>query len=146
MKQNSSIVFLIFFLLFVLIWLAVTKLLDKMSGWSRLMADFPDRDEAPISQFNWKSGNMNLVGMRNILKLGVCPSGLRIGVFRLFAPFSRDFFVPWEAIHATRTRSLLFWETVELQFGDSAIGSLALPKRTAEQLVNAGARFVISSS
>ena len=40
--------------------------------------------------------------MQGILKIGVCPSGLRIGIMRAFGPFSRNFFVPWEEIKVER--------------------------------------------
>jgi len=135
----------IFLLLLVLMWPVVGMVIGRMSNWPRLMADFPDRDEAPVSQFSGQSGFMNQVRMNRVLKLGVCPSGLRIGIMRLFMPFARDFFVPWQAIRAIRKKS---WSgaTVELQFGNPAIGSLALPERVAERLANAGARFVMPSS
>ena len=61
-------------LFFVLIWTGVTTLLGFLSGWFRLMQQFPDRDEKPIVQLNWQSGFMGKVGVnfRNVLRIGVC--------------------------------------------------------------------------
>src|ERR1043165_2230268 len=72
-------------LFFVAMWLGVTTLIAFMSGWFTLMQQFPDRDEKPLAQLNWQSGFMGKipVNYRNVLKIGVCPSGLRVGVLRI---------------------------------------------------------------
>jgi hypothetical protein len=71
----------------------------------------------PMLRVRWQSGSMGLgVSMSGILTLGVCPSGLRVGIMRVFGPFCRDFFVLWEDIRITR-RTVLFWPVAKLQFG-----------------------------
>jgi len=57
--------------------------------------------------------------MRSILNLDVCPSGLRVGMMRLFGVFCRDFFVPWDQISVVRKRRL-FWREAKLVFGQPA--------------------------
>jgi hypothetical protein len=92
---------------FSLMWLAITTFLSVLSGWFGLMRKFPDPGEAPLLQIKRSSGTMGLgVSLRSILTLSVCPSGLRVGMMRVFGPFCRDFFVPWESIAITRETSL----------------------------------------
>jgi hypothetical protein len=87
-----------FLLFFATLWFAVTTLLGVMSNWFVLAQRYPDRKEEALLTLRGQSGSMGLgVRMNHILKISVCPSGLRIGMSRVFGPFCRDFFVPWEA-------------------------------------------------
>jgi hypothetical protein len=130
--------FAVFFsLFFASLWLTVTTILAVLSGWFRLMAKFPNRAMEPILRVRGQSGSMGLgVSMRGILTLGVCPSGLRVGIMRVFGPFCRDFFVPWEDIRVTR-RTVLFWPVAKLQFGSPTIGSLTIAAHVANRLARA---------
>jgi hypothetical protein len=85
-------------LFFVALWLAASITLGWVSGWFRLAAAYPDRDEPAMLRLAGQSGTMgSWVGMHGILRVSVCPSGLRIGMLRLFGPMSRDFLMPWDA-------------------------------------------------
>jgi hypothetical protein len=133
-EQNVAVFFPLFF---VSLWLAVTTVLAVLSGWFRLMARFPNQTVEPLLRIRGQSGSMGLgVSMRGILALSVCPSGLRVGIMRVFGPFCRDFLVPWEAIRVTR-KNVLFWPVAKLQFGYPAIGSLTIPARVANRLARA---------
>ena len=130
---------LFFLLFFAVIWLGVTTLLGFLSGWFALMQQFPDRDEKPLLQLNWQSGMMGSIGvnLRNVLKIGVCPSGLRIGMLRVFGLFAHDFFVPWHSISAAQ-RDWFLGSMTELSFGKPAVGRLMIYAGAAEQIVKAG--------
>jgi hypothetical protein len=133
-EQNFEVFFPLFF---AALWLTVTTVLALLSGWFRLMARFPDQTMEPILRVRGQSGSMGGgVSMKGILKLSVCPSGLRVGMMRIFGPFCRDFFVPWEAISISR-KSILFWPVAELQFGSPVIGSLTIPAYVANRLARA---------
>jgi hypothetical protein len=126
-KQNSGVSF-------CLMWLAVTTGLSVLSGWFRLMLRFPNRDEAALLQIRMIGGRMGMgVSLRGILTLSACPSGLRVGMLRLFGPFCRDFFVPWESIAVTRETSV-FSLGVKLNFGNPVIGTLCIDPDVATQL------------
>lgn len=128
--------FIAFIVFFAAIWLVVTTLLGVMSGWFSLMSRYPNRSEAALLTLNNRSGTMGLgVHFNGILKLGVCPSGLRIGVWRIFGLFCRDFFVPWSELRVTRLNRVL-WQTAALQFGPG-VGKLKLPAYTADKLARA---------
>jgi hypothetical protein len=133
-EQNIA-VFLPLFIASV--WLTVTTILAVLSGWFRLMAEFPNQAMEPILRVRGQSGAMGLgVSMSGVLTLGVCPSGLRVGIMRVFGPFCRDFFVPWENISVTR-KAIIFWPVAKLQFGSPAIGSLTIPVHLANRLARA---------
>jgi hypothetical protein len=126
-EQNSAVTF-------CLMWLAITTFLSVLSGWFRLMLKFPNRDEPPLLRIRMVGGSMGLgVSLRGILTLSACPSGLRVGMLRLFGPFCRDFFVPWESIAATHETSL-FSQGIKLHFGNPVIGTLRIPQDVADQL------------
>jgi hypothetical protein len=97
-------------------WLFVTTILAREAGWYDLARKYPNRDEEPILRTVFQSGRMSKVSMSGILRLEVCPSGLRIGIWKLFGPFSRDFFVPWDEIRVERKNGIL-WRTAKLTFG-----------------------------
>ena len=129
---------LIFPAYFVALWLFATTLLGLLSGWFALMKAFPDRQEVPALSLSYQSGSMGLgVHMRGILSLAVCASGLRIGIMRLFGPFSRNFFVPWSSLSVVRKR-VFFMPAARLQFG--GIGGLTISTNTAEKLALAAGK------
>jgi hypothetical protein len=133
-EQNFAVLFP---LIFASLWLTVTTILAVLSGWLRLMAKFPNQAIEPTLRIRRQSGSMGLgVSMRGILTLAVCPTGLRVGIMRVFGPFCRDFFVPWEEIRVTR-KIVLFWPVAKLQFGSPAVGTLTIPAHVANKLAHA---------
>jgi hypothetical protein len=130
--------FFLFPVFFVALWLAVTTLLSVLSGWRALMTAFPDRDETPVLRLSGQSGTMGLgVNMRGVLTLSICPSGLRVGIARFLAPFSRDFLVPWGQISTTGKRAL-FMSVVKLKFGQA--GNLVISADLVAKLAAAAGR------
>jgi hypothetical protein len=107
----------LFPIFFIAMWLGVTTILSAKSGWFRLVREYPDRPESALRKFSFISGSMGMVSMRGMLTLQACPSGLRVGMFRLFGPFSRNFLVPWNEIHVERTDSFFLGKVAELEFG-----------------------------
>jgi hypothetical protein len=124
---------------FLAIWLAVTIGLGSASGWYSLARRYPDRNEAALLQLNGQSGTMRGVGMRGILRIAVCPSGLRLGIMRIFGPFCRDFFVPWEQITVTR-KDRFFWKSATFQFGNPIAGTLSIASHVADRLAQSAPR------
>lgn len=117
---------------FVLIWLLVFVILGFFSGWYSLMRVFPDRpDEEPLAILKRESGMVGPVSMHGILTLSLCPSGLRVGIMKLFGPFARDFLVPWNAIAVSR-KTMLGWRYAELYFG--TYGKLRVSDLLADRL------------
>jgi hypothetical protein len=123
-------------LVFVALWLTVTTVLALLSGWFRLMAEFPDQAIEPILRLRGQAGRVGGVGMHGILILSVSRYGLGVGMNRAFGPFCRDFFVPWERIAVVRTTAL-FAPAAELQFGNPAVGTLTIRAHVANRLARA---------
>lgn len=133
--QNFLFLFPAFF---VALWLAITVALSYFSGWTALVKAFPDRDEPPSLRLSGQSGSMGSgVNMRGILTLGVCPSGLRVGIMRVFGPFSRDFLVPWRDLSVSR-KTTFFMPVAELQFG--SVGTLSVGAHVADRLGSAAGK------
>jgi hypothetical protein len=127
---------LYFLIAFPVLWFVVTLILSVVSGWFRLMERYPNRDEAPTLSLTNQSGSLGIVSMRNILKLSVCDSGLRVGIMRIFGPFCRDFLVPWNEITVTRG-DRYFWRFAKLSFGQPENGNLKLFAEVADRLARA---------
>lgn len=132
-RQNFPVYFPLFFLA---MWIAVTTLLGVLSGWFALMKTYPDRGEAPLQSLSWQSGSMNRVSMRSVLRVSACPSGLRLGIMRLFGPFCRDFLVPWDEISVVR-KNQFFLKVAQISFGRPAIGQLTISADVADRLARA---------
>jgi hypothetical protein len=126
-----------FFPLFFLgFWLLVTTILAGLSGWFSLMTRYPNRNEIQVLKLRWQSGTMGMgVRMNGLLTLGVCPSGLRVGMFRVFGPFCRDFFVPWEEVFVDRSESWLFGKRAKINFGSA--GSLTVFANVVDRIARA---------
>ncbi|MFM9863009.1 MAG: hypothetical protein ACKVRO_05330 [Micropepsaceae bacterium] len=129
----------LFPVLFAALWFGVTSLLGWWSGWYALMERYPDKSSESASlKLTWQTGAMGPgVNYKSVLKLGVCPSGLRVGVLRFFGFFARDFLVPWREIKVKR--SPWFWNDVaELSFGNT--GKLVVLAATADRLAAAAGK------
>jgi len=120
-------------LFFATLWLVVTTVLSLLTGWFELMRAFPNRYETALYQLNNRSGSMSWVHLNGILKLAVCPSGLRIGIWRIFGPFCKDIFIPWSQLKVFRHNRIL-WQTAELQLGHPRMGKLKINGYVADRL------------
>ncbi|WP_209347832.1 hypothetical protein [Pontixanthobacter sp. CEM42] len=95
-----------FLVFFAGLWLLVTKLLVRMSGWAKLEEAFPDQPhDRAVEKWSAATGTMGRsaitgVNFRNCLRVEACDSGLRIKIWKILAPFSEPIFVPWSQISA----------------------------------------------
>jgi hypothetical protein len=121
----------LFPVVFIGMWFFVTTTLAKKSGWYALAKRYPDRMEPAIRKLRFQSGWVGSVSMSGILRLEACSSGLRVGIWKIFGPFSRDFFVPWSDVHVERTRRFI-WNVAKLNFDE--IGTLILFDYAANRL------------
>lgn len=127
----------LFPLFFIGIWFAATTLTGLLSGWYSLMREFPDREETEWLRLKNLTGTMGITHMRSVLHIAVCPSGLRICMMRVFGPFCRSFFVPWEQIQVEREQQLFRGKTAKLRFGNRLSASLGLPADVMDRLARA---------
>jgi hypothetical protein len=122
---------------FLGLWVCVGSVLGAMSGLYALADRYPDRPEQAQLKLRHLSGTMGRgVNMSGILNIDVCPSGLRMSVWKLFVPFSRNVFVPWRDLGVER-KTMFGWKFAVLTFGAPAGGRLRLPARIADRIARA---------
>jgi hypothetical protein len=130
--------------LFVGMWLLISTVLGMWSGWNTLQDEFPDRQERPNLRLRFQSGALGSgrlwnpwgnVQYGNCLRLDACPAGLRISLWKIFGPFLRPIFVPWNEIAVTERRMLVF-KMYRLSLGRSG-RTLTVPARTYRKLAAA---------
>lgn len=123
---------------FVGMWLFVTTMLGFMAGWFSLQQQYPDNgDEEPLLRLGGQSGSMGLgVSLSGILKLRAYPSGLGVGISRLFGPFQKPLKIPWSEIEASSSSSFLA-PMAKLQLGRPSSGTLKISARSWTKLVDA---------
>ena len=141
MTVNETALFAIFPFLFVGIWLLATTTLWWLSGWGTMQEKFPDRLDAPIKRLRFQSAMLGKSGLNvrhgNCLRLDLCRGGLRVAIWRIFGPFSKPFFIPWERI-AVEERRFLHMRFYRLSFGDPNLSTLTIRRRTFERVVQLG--------
>jgi len=127
-----------FLLFFAAMWLTVTTLLGLLSGWDGLRRLYPDdTGEQPLLTLRAQSGSMGLgVSLSGILRLRAYPSGLGIGIWRLFGPFQRPLKIPWGEIEAASGTSF-FVPSVTLRLGSRATGRLRISAASWNRLLDA---------
>lgn len=90
-------------------------LIPKIMGWDRLEKLFPDRPEDPvIARYNFQSLYIAKPGKpppgpfyQGPVVLIACENGLRIRIWKIFQPFSKPVFLPWEEITTRAFQSRL---------------------------------------
>jgi hypothetical protein len=133
------LVFVVLFpLFFIALALGIGSLIGLVSGWYSLASRYPDQPGEPVLKLRFQSGLMGRAraNLRNVLTLSACQLGLRVGMMRMFGPFCRDFFVPWQEIAVERSATL-FGQGARLTFGSPAVGSLFLSASVVDQLARA---------
>jgi hypothetical protein len=123
---------------FVGMWLVVTTMLGFMSGWFGLQQWYADDGtEEPLLKLGGQSGSMGAgVALSGILNLRAYPSGLGVGIWRVFGPFQKPLKIPWNEIEAEKSSSF-FLPMMKLRLGKPANGSLKISARSWARLVDA---------
>jgi hypothetical protein len=130
-----------FWIFFLVMWLIASTMLSFLSGWFALMKRYPNKLERADAVFGFEGGRLGGISFRGILTLTVCPSGLRVGVWRLFGPFCRPFLVPWNEVSVAATKTF-FMKATELRFGSPEAGRLVVRESLAQKLAQAaGSRW-----
>ncbi len=109
---------LLFLCCIVLLWLAVTALVLRLSGWLTLERCYRAAGAArgvPVRLRAARLGRGLIGRFRNVLTLWVGNEGLQLHVLRLFGPRRSDLFFPWTDITVSRGH-WYFSDYVELTF------------------------------
>lgn len=115
---------LLFPVSFATLWLAVTAMLAKISGWRALARRFRAQALPPGEHFRFVSGSVgagNLpVSYRNCIMLDVAGEGLGVSLFFLFGVCAPPLFIPWREIESVGARRLWLQRSTEIVIRDSA--------------------------
>ena len=131
----------LFPLFFAAMWFFVTSMIAVTSGWFVLQSRYPNQPEMPIRRWSMASGRLGpLAHYSSCLVLAVCPSGLRIGVWRLFGPFCHDFFVPWRDLRVERLGTATRLVIGSGSTGEGAVVALSVSNWLASQLAEAAGK------
>jgi hypothetical protein len=101
-----------FLLMFAGMWLLVTGVLSRVSGWASLASQF--RGSQPIrgENFRFVSGSMGKKGLpvsyRNCLLVHVGERGFGLALLFLFRFQSPPLFIPWSQVESVAEKKVLF--------------------------------------
>lgn len=116
-NQFESFSVPIYVLFFIIIWVAVCKLISVTGGWNML-----SRDYRANSAFDGKKMWLKSVGMRrwtnynNCITVGANKYGLYLSVFPLFRIGHPPLFFPWADISTEAGSRRFFGEFVKFKF------------------------------
>ncbi|HTO70911.1 MAG TPA: hypothetical protein VMR31_13705 [Myxococcota bacterium] len=107
-----------FFVTFVAMWLALTALTSRISGWARLAEEF--RSDAPAAgeTFRFASGSM---GRRFPAKYNSClwvvvtPAGFQLSLWLPFRFLSPTLFIPWTRVESLEEKRVFLAKRVVIR-------------------------------
>jgi hypothetical protein len=101
-----------FVLLFAVMWLVITGVLSRVSGWASLAAQFRATQPTGGENFRFVSGSMGKkgfpVGYRNCLSVSVGERGLGLTMLFLFRLGSPPLFIPWSDVESVEEKKVFF--------------------------------------
>ena len=96
--ELSPIFLLLGPVLFLGMWLGMSLLFSKLSGWARLAERFPARPGAPRPPTRIVTARMKGVQYKNALRVGSDESGLFVGTVLLFRTGHPWLHIPWSQV------------------------------------------------
>jgi hypothetical protein len=107
-----------FFPLFVLMWLGITALLSRVSGWSSLAERFRALEPASGESFHFVSGSMGgslPVNYRSCLSVAVSDRGFHLSMLFLFRLGSPPLFIAWADVESIEEKRFMFMRSVVIR-------------------------------
>lgn len=133
--ENWNKIFPLFFvLLFLAVWLFVSKLLARIGGWGSFSHAYPAPDSFSGQTWNFQSAVFNRGTRYNhCLKISAGPQGVLFATHFLVRYAHPPFFIPWSDLSGTETKS--FWgRWVKLEFARLNSVSCQIPLKLADRL------------
>lgn len=112
---RESLAVLLFPVLFVGTWLAVTLLLSRLGGWHRLARRYRSSSPFPGRIWRFQSAKFNWAGYNNCLSVGGNEAGLYVAPLFLFRLGHPRLFIPWGEIVIEEKR-FLAWTFADMRF------------------------------
>lgn len=137
-----------FALFFPLLWLAIVTIIAVVGGWQRLQDAFPDRPSAHVyKRLSMRTGQLGNpyfgASYNHCLNFDVCEPGLRISVWKIFAPFGKPLFFSWDQLEVEPYQWFI-WRSYRLRWGEGYRNSMLIFRGTAEDIAEASrGKFVL---
>ncbi len=83
--ELTLLILALFLFFFSALWLGITILLVRLSGWEKLVERYPDKDDIARATLRWQTGAVGRgpitgVSFRNALNFAICARGLRVSI------------------------------------------------------------------
>lgn len=111
---------LAFPLFFAGMWVGISALLSRLSGWHALAKRYPAAAEPEGERIVWTSAQLGGVSFRSCLNVTLAPAGLYMVPARLFRLFMPPLLVPWIDIRFEGFTKVLFFELACFRLGGVA--------------------------
>jgi len=108
---------LAFPLFFAGMWVGISALLSRLSGWNALAKRYPAAAEPEGERVVWTSAQIGGVSFRSCLNATLAPAGLYLAPARLFRLFMPPVLVPWSDIRFEGFTKVLFFELACFRLG-----------------------------
>jgi len=94
-------------------WLVVSFAITRMTPWHELEALYPDKPSARVKgtlrfQRAYLGRQQMGVSFQGCLTYQVTNRGLRIAIWKLFAPFAKPILIPWDSIQTQVAKTFMF--------------------------------------
>lgn len=118
------------FLFFVLLWVAISFLISRLSGWGDLASYYSYNGQLVTRKLYLQSGSLRwLTGYRGCLTIGATPEGLYLAVLFLFRMGHEPLFIPWREISIRRKNIIFGLRMLEFRFNHAPTIPLVIPGR-----------------
>jgi hypothetical protein len=108
---------LAFPLFFAGMWVGVSALISRLSGWSALVKLYPAAAEPEGERVVWTSAQLGGVSFRSCLNVTLAPAGLYMVPARLFRLFMPPVLISWSDIRFEGFTKVLFFELACFRLG-----------------------------
>ncbi len=123
----------LFLVFFSGLWCAISLILSRAGGWSRLAERFPAPVQPVGRRFSFQNGRVGLVNYNHCLTINISKAGLYLSMTPLFRVGHGPVLIPWKEIHDAETQRILWTDYVSFQIGFPAITKLRLSKRMFDE-------------
>ncbi|HPE58972.1 MAG TPA: hypothetical protein PLB10_01435 [Thiolinea sp.] len=118
---------ILFAISFPIVWVSVSLLLSRLSGWTKLTSHYADNSDKPGKTCYMRSGSVGKVPYRSCLILRTCETGLRLSVLFPFRIGHPPLFIPWDQFHGLSRKRVLFATVLKTSVGMPVIANVTLP-------------------
>ena len=116
------------------LWIVVTALLSRLSGWRELAQRYPHTG-TPEESFSFQTVSFRwAINYRNCVTIGLAPEGLSLSILKPFRMFHPSILIPWSVIRSADATRYFFYDATRIQIGHENGFSFFLVGRSASAI------------